>query len=148
MFTDRMKINHEDGDTAPDYGSLYLRHSTPEQVNDYGGALVSDVSKLTLITNCAAGSTCIFNDGSLYIKNFDGAWSQFAGTSDTVGSSQTAASTNSLNLSPLNIGRNVLLDNADVQENELEYVGDETGEELEAIEVEPGEFGEISSDMR
>lgn len=148
MFTDRMKINHEDGDTAPDYGSLYLRHSTPEQVNDYGGALVSDVSKLTLIANCAAGSTCIFNDGSLYIKNFDGTWSQFAGTSDTVGSSQTAASTNSLNLSPLNIGRNVLLDNADVQENEFEYVGDETGEELEAIEVEPGEFGEISSDMR
>lgn len=137
MFTDRMKINHEDGDTAPDYGSLYLRHSTPEQVNDYGGALVSDVSKLTLITNCAAGSTCIFNDGSLYIKNFDGTWSQFAGTSDTVGSSQTAASTNSLNLSPLNIGRNMLLDNADVQENELE-----------AIEVKPGEFGEISSDTR
>lgn len=148
MFTDRMKINHEDGDTAPDYGSLYLRHSTPEQVNDYGGALVSDVSKLTLITNCAAGSTCIFNDGSLYIKNFDGTWSQFAGTSDTVGSSQTAASTNSLNLSPLNIGRNMLLDNADVQENELEYVGVETGEELEAIEVKPGEFGEISSDTR
>lgn len=148
MFTDRMEINHEDGDTAPDYGSLYLRHSTPEQVNDYGGALVSDVSKLTLITNCAAGSTCIFNDGSLYIKNFDGTWSQFAGTSDTVGSSQTAASTNSLNFSPLNIGRNVLLDNADVQENELEYVGDETGEELEAIEVEPGEFGTVSSDMR
>lgn len=148
MFTDRMKINHEDGDTAPDYGSLYLRHSTPEQVNDYGGALVSDVSKLTIITNCAAGSTCIFNDGSLYIKNFDGTWSQFAGTSDTVGSSQTAASTNSLNLSPLNIGRNMLLDNADVQENELEHVGVETGEGLEAIEVKPGEFGEISSDTR
>lgn len=141
MFTDRMKINHEDGETAPDYGSLYLRHSTPEQVNDYGGTSVSDVSKLALITNCAAGSTCIFNDGSLYIKNFDGTWSQFGKTSNIGNNSQAAASTNSLNLSPLNIGKNVLLDGSDISP-------DVQDEEIEAIEVEPGEFGEISSDTR
>ena len=131
---------------APDFGSLYgvkIRAGDIKAVNDYAGETESDASKLANITNAAPGSTCLFSNGSLYRLELSG-WKKFGES----GTSQAAASTNSLNLSPLNIGRNVLLDNADVQENELEYVGDETGEELEAIEVEPGEFGEISSDMR
>lgn len=141
---DRMDIFRDDNITDEvRYGSLFPVRLRTKYINDYAGENESDADKLDNITNAAPGSTCLFSNGSLYRLELSG-WKKFGES----GTSQAAASTNSLNLSPLNIGRNVLLDNADVQENELEYVGDETGEELEAIEVDPGEFGEISSDMR
>lgn len=141
---DRMDIFRDDNITDEvRYGSLFPVRLRTKFINDYAGETESDADKLDNITNAAPGSTCLFSNGSLYRLELSG-WKKFGES----GTAQTTASTNSLNLSPLNIGRNVLLDNADVQENELEYVGDETGEELEAIEVEPGEFGEISSDMR
>lgn len=141
---DRMDIFRDDNITDEvRYGSLFPVRLRTKYINDYAGETESDADKLDNITNAAPGSTCLFSNGSLYRLELSG-WKKFGES----GTSQAAASTNSLNLSPLNIGRNVLLDNADVQENELEYVGEETGEELEAIEVEPGEFGEISSDMR
>ena len=124
-----------DAGSVPNFGSLYgvkIRAGDIKAVNDYAGETESDADKLDNITNAAPGSTCLFSNGSLYRLELSG-WKKFGES----GTAQTTASTNSLNLSPLNIGRNMLLDNADVQENELE-----------AIEVEPGEFGEISSDMR
>ena len=141
---DRMDIFRDDNITDEvRYGSLFPVRLRTKYINDYAGENESDADKLDNITNAAPGSTCLFSNGSLYRLELSG-WKKFGES----GTSQAAASTNSLNLSPLNIGRNVLLDNADVQENELEYVGVETGEELEAIEVKPGEFGEISSDTR
>ena len=141
---DRMDIFRDDNITDEvRYGSLFPVRLRTKYINDYAGETESDADKLDNITNAAPGSTCLFSNGSLYRLELSG-WKKFGES----GTSQAAASTNSLNLSPLNIGRNVLLDNADVQENELEYVGVETGEELEAIEVKPGEFGEISSDTR
>lgn len=141
---DRMDIFRDDNITDEvRYGSLFPVRLRTKNINDYAGENESDADKLDNITNAAPGSTCLFSNGSLYRLELSG-WKKFGES----GTSQAAASTNSLNLSPLNIGRNVLLDNADVQENELEYVGVETGEELEAIEVKPGEFGEISSDTR
>lgn len=141
---DRMDIFRDDNITDEvRYGSLFPVRLKTRYVNDYAGETESDADKLDNITNAAPGSTCLFSNGSLYRLELSG-WKKFGES----GTAQTTASTNSLNLSPLNIGRNMLLDNADVQENELEYVGVETGEELEAIEVKPGEFGEISSDMR
>lgn len=124
-----------DAGSVPNFGSLYgvkIRAGDIKAVNDYAGETESDADKLDNITNAAPGSTCLFSNGSLYRLELSG-WKKFGES----GTAQTTASTNSLNLSPLNIGRNVLLDNADVQENELE-----------AIEVKPGEFGEISSDTR
>lgn len=124
-----------DAGSVPNFGSLYgvkIRAGDIKAVNDYAGETESDADKLDNITNAAPGSTCLFSNGSLYRLELSG-WKKFGES----GTAQTTASTNSLNLSPLNIGRNMLLDNADVQENELE-----------AIEVEPGEFGEISSDTR
>lgn len=141
---DRMDIFRDDNITDEvRYGSLFPVRLRTKDINDYAGENESDADKLDNITNAAPGSTCLFSNGSLYRLELSG-WKKFGES----GTAQTTASTNSLNLSPLNIGRNVLLDNADVQENELEYVGDETGEELEAVEVEPGEFGTVSSDMR
>lgn len=141
---DRMDIFRDDNITDEvRYGSLFPVRLRTKNINDYAGETESDADKLDNITNAAPGSTCLFSNGSLYRLELSG-WKKFGES----GTAQTTASTNSLNLSPLNIGRNMLLDNADVQENELEYVGVETGEELEAIEVKPGEFGEISSDTR
>lgn len=141
---DRMDIFRDDNITDEvRYGSLFPVRLRTKYINDYAGENESDADKLDNITNAAPGSTCLFSNGSLYRLELSG-WKKFGES----GTAQTTASTNSLNLSPLNIGRNMLLDNADVQENELEYVGVETGEELEAIEVKPGEFGEISSDTR
>lgn len=141
---DRMDIFRDDNITDEvRYGSLFPVRLRTKYINDYAGENESDADKLDNITNAAPGSTCLFSNGSLYRLELS-SWKKFGES----GTAQTTASTNSLNLSPLNIGRNMLLDNADVQENELEYVGVETGEELEAIEVEPGEFGTVSSDMR
>lgn len=143
-YIDQMGIDRCAIENVPDYGTLYLiKKDDLHHINDYAGENESDADKLNNITNAAPGSTCLFSNGSLYRLELSG-WKKFGES----GTAQTTASTNSLNLSPLNIGRNVLIDNADVQENDLEYVGEETDEELEVEEVEPGEFDEISSDMR
>ena len=134
---DRMDIFRDDNITDEvRYGSLFPVRLRTKYINDYAGENESDADKLDNITNAAPGSTCLFSNGSLYRLELSG-WKKFGES----GTSQAAASTNSLNLSPLNIGRNVLLGSADISP-------DVQGEELEAIEVDPGEFGEISSDMR
>lgn len=79
MITDRMRINHADTDEIPDYGSLFLRmFDEKTHVNDYCGSDDSDVDKLDLITNAAVGSTCLFVNGDIYIRTFDG-WAKFGG---------------------------------------------------------------------
>lgn len=136
-YIDQMGIDRGAIENVPDYGTLYLiKKDDLHHINDYAGENESDADKLDNITNAAPGSTCLFSNGSLYRLELSG-WKKFGES----GTTQTAASTNSLNLSPLNIGRNVLLDGSDISP-------DVQGEELEAIEVEPGEFGTVSSDMR
>lgn len=105
MITDRMRINHADTDDIPDYGSLFLRiFDEKTHVNDYGGSDDSDVDKLDLITNAAVGSTCLFIGGDIYIRTFDG-WAKF-GENETANSNSSHAS---VNLSPLDINRNDLM---------------------------------------
>lgn len=134
---DRMDIFRDDNITDEvRYGSLFPVRLRTKYINDYAGETESDADKLDNITNAAPGSTCLFSNGSLYRLELSG-WKKFGES----GTSQAAANTNSLNLSPLNIGRNVLLDGSDISP-------DVQDEEIEAIEVEPGEFGEISSDTR
>lgn len=70
------------GDDVSDntrYGSLYMVKQRHNNVNDYGGSDISDVSKLVNITAAAAGSTCLFDDGDIYRLNIDGDWVKFGG---------------------------------------------------------------------
>lgn len=107
MITDRMRINHEDTDDIPDYGSLFLRiFDEKTHVNDYGGSDNSDVSKLDLITNAAVGSTCLFISGDIYIRAFDG-WAKFGEETETE-TAGGSSSTTSLNLSPMDIDKAAL----------------------------------------
>ncbi len=106
MITDRMQINHADGETLPDYGSLYLvKFNELTRVNDYGGGNIEDVENLDLITNAAAGSTCLFSNGDIYRLELDG-WAKF-GEEETAATSNSA-NPESLNLSPLSIDRDAL----------------------------------------
>ncbi len=119
MITDRMRINHEDTDDIPDYGSLFLRiFDEKTHVNDYGGADDSDVDKLDLITNAAVGSTCLFISGDIYIKTFDG-WAKFGETAGNEAAGNSA-STTSLNLSPMDIDRAALTSNVSFENTETE----------------------------
>lgn len=107
MITDRMRINHADGESLPDYGSLYLvKFNKLTHVNDYGGSNTDDVSKLDLITNASAGSTCLFANGDIYRRELDG-WAKFGEEEETAAASNSASPA-SLNLSPLDINRNDL----------------------------------------
>lgn len=118
MITDRMRINHADTDDIPDYGSLFLRiFDEKTHVNDYCGSDDSDVDKLDLITNAAVGSTCLFISGDIYIKTFDG-WAKF-GEEEETAAANSSASPASLNLSPLGINRNDLMNktgSSDIEE--------------------------------
>lgn len=77
---DRMGIVRDaDVDEDTLYGSLYRRLLQQNGVNEYGGGDVSDSAKLVNITNAAAGSTCLFHNGTMYIKGFDGEWDVFGG---------------------------------------------------------------------
>lgn len=124
MYTDRMRINHDDDETLPDYGSLFLVHYDERtRVNDYGGA-VADVEKLELITNAAPGSTCLFSNGDIYRLELDG-WTKFGEEAET----ETASSNSSpasLNLSPVDISKADLT--SDVSFGETEDTEDDSGE--------------------
>lgn len=99
MITDRMRINHADDETLPDYGSLYIVHYDEKtRLNDYGGA-VADAEKLELITNAAPGSTCLFSNGDIYRLELDG-WAKFAESG--AGATQAAALTS---FAPLTMGK-------------------------------------------
>lgn len=95
--------------SVPDFGSIYdvcLRHNG---VNDYG-LNAADVSKLSQITNAAPGSTALCDDtGDIYRLTKTG-WAKFGGGA----SNQSAANTNSLNLSPKSIDRSAMLDTDDL----------------------------------
>lgn len=76
---DKMGIMRTDGISDGErYGSLYLIKQRANNVNDYGGSDVADVSKLTTITNAAPGSTCLFSSGDIYRLELDG-WNEFGG---------------------------------------------------------------------
>lgn len=77
MIIDRMGINRVNKDVVPDYGTLFLIKKGQNNVNEYGGD-ISDLEKLDLIINAALGSTCLFDDGSLYRKGIDG-WIKIGG---------------------------------------------------------------------
>lgn len=122
MITDRMQINHANEELLPDYGSLYLvKFNGSTHVNDYGGNDTDDVAKLNLITNAAPGSTCLFSNGDIYRLELDG-WAKF-GAEETAQTSNSASPA-SLNLTPLKVGRDELINETDL--NDIE----ETPEEL------------------
>ncbi len=124
MYTDRMRINHDDDETLPDYGSLYLVHyNEMSRVNDYGGA-VADADKLELITNAAPGSTCLFSNGDIYRLERDG-WAKFGEEAETETAGSNSSST-SLNLSPMDISKADLT--SDTSFDEAEDVEDDSGE--------------------
>lgn len=77
MVKDRMNIYWKTKEEIPNYGSLFLVKIRQNNVNDYGGD-ISDLEKLDLITNAAVGSTCLFDDGSLYRKGID-SWIKIGG---------------------------------------------------------------------
>lgn len=77
MIIDRMGIYRKTKEDIPDYGSLFLIKASNKKVNDYGGD-VADIEKLDLINEAAVGSTCLFDDGSLYRKGIDG-WIKIGG---------------------------------------------------------------------
>ena len=82
MIIDRMKISRTTRTDIPDYGSLFLIKETKNGINEYGGTDIEDASKLTLITNAALGSTCLFTNGSLYRKELNG-WNQMGESTST-----------------------------------------------------------------
>lgn len=124
MITDRMRINHADGESLPDYGSLYLvKFNKLTHVNDYGGSNTDDVSKLDLITNASPGSTCLFANGDIYRRELDG-WAKFGEEHEETMAASSSANPANLNLTPLDFNRNDLmgetgLNNIEEAPNEL-----------------------------
>lgn len=110
-------------DNVPDFGSIRLTKKRYNNVNDYI-FLSTDLSKLSLITNAAEGSTAIATDtGDLYILHM-GIWSILGGESEE--STTNAAQVQTL-ISPLNINREVLTNNDELNTQEI----------TEDISVEP-----------
>lgn len=111
-------------DTVPDFGSIRLTKKRYNNVNDYI-VLSTDLSKLSLITNAAEGSTALATDtGDLYILHM-GIWSILGGESEE--STTNAAQVQTLNVLPLNINREVLTNNDELNTQEI----------TEDISVEP-----------
>ena len=116
-------------DNVPDFGSIRMTKQRDNHVNDYI-FLSTDLSKLSLITNAAEGSTALATDtGDLYILHM-GLWSSLGGESEE--STTNAAQVQTLNISPL-ISRGELT--GGVLENETEPEVEES-EEPEAEESE------------
>lgn len=116
MYVDRMQIQRNDAEATPDYGTLFLIKQRKTNVNDYGGSDIADVSKLVNITAAAVGSTCLFSNGDIYRLELDG-WAKF-GENETAAASNSASPA-SLNLSPLDINRNDLMNktsSSDIEE--------------------------------
>lgn len=117
-------------DNVPDFGSIRLTKKRYNNVNDYIFK-VEDLSKLSLITNAAEGSTALATDtGDLYILHM-GIWSILGGESEE--STTNAAQVQTLNVLPLNINRGELTGGVNL-EDETE-IKPET-EESEEPEVE------------
>ena len=74
MVTDRMQIDHDEGEELPNYGSLFLVERRKTGVNDYGGGDETDAANLPKITNALPGSTCLFDNGNIYRLNISGEW--------------------------------------------------------------------------
>ena len=119
-------------DTVPDFGSIRLTKKRYNNVNDYIFK-VEDLSKLSLITNAAEGSTALATDtGDLYILHM-GIWSILGGESEE--SATNAAQAQTLNISPLNINRGELTGGVNL-EDETEIKPEEEESEAENTPVE------------
>lgn len=117
MYVDRMGVTHEDGENVPDYGSLYIISRDLRNVCEFGGSDTSDAEKLSMLTSAAAGSTCLFSNGDIYRLELDG-WAKFGEEEETAAASNSASPA-SLNLSPLDINRNDLMNktgSSDIEE--------------------------------
>ena len=122
-------------DNVPDFGSIRLTKKRYNNVNDYIFK-VEDLSKLSLITNAAEGSTALATDtGDLYILHM-GIWSILGGESEE--STTNAAQVQTLSISPLDIGRGELTGGVNL-EDETEIKSE--AEESEEPEVEESEVG-------
>ena len=122
-------------DTVPDFGSIRLTKKRYNNVNDYIFK-VEDLSKLSLITNAAEGSTALATDtGDLYILHM-GLWSILGGESE--GSTTNAAQVQTLSISPLDIGRGELTGGVNLEdETEIKPEAEESEEpEVENTTVE------------
>ena len=126
-------------DNVPDFGSIRLTKKRYNNVNDYIFK-VEDLSKLSLITNAAEGSTALATDtGDLYILHM-GIWSTLGGESEE--STTNAAQVQTLSISPLDIGRGELTGGVNL-EDETEIKSE--AEESEEPEVEEAEESEVES---
>ena len=103
-------------DVPPDFGSIRLTKSRYNGVNEYI-LKSSDVSKLDSITNAADGSTAICTDtADLYILHM-GEWVKFGEENEE--STENTVQTQSVNLSPLNVSREELMESSGLNESEL-----------------------------
>lgn len=119
-------------DNVPDFGSIRLTKKRYNNVNDYIFK-VEDLSKLSLITNAAEGSTALATDtGDLYILHM-GLWSILGGESEE----NATNAVQNLSMSPLNINRGELTGGVNLE--------DETEIESEAEESEEPEVPEVES---
>lgn len=83
-----------DENSVPNFGSIRMTHQRGNNVNDYIFK-VEDLSKLSLITNAAEGSTALASDtADIYILHV-GEWVKLGGED----------ATRTLSMSPLNINR-------------------------------------------
>lgn len=116
-------------DNVPDFGSIRLTKKRYNNVNDYIFK-VEDLSKLSLITNAAEGSTALATDtGDLYILHM-GLWSILGGESEE--SATNAAQAQTLNISPLNINRGELTGGVNLEDETEIKPEEEESEESEA----------------
>ena len=126
-------------DNVPDFGSIRMTKQRDNHVNDYI-FLSTDLSKLSLITNAAEGSTALATDtGDLYILHM-GIWSILGGESEE--STTNAAQVQNLSMSPLNITRGELTGGVNL-EDETEIKSE--AEESEEPEVEEAEESEVEN---
>ena len=122
-------------DNVPDFGSIRLTKKRYNNVNDYIFKS-ADLSKLSLITNAAEGSTALATDtGDLYILHM-GIWSILGGESEE--STTNAAQVQTLNMLPLNINRGELTGGVNLEdETEIKPEAEESEEsEVENTTVE------------
>lgn len=121
-----MGMSFEEG-SVPDFGSIYATKITIGNlsgVNEYG-LNSADISKLNNITNAAPGSTALCDDtGDIYRLTKTG-WAKF-GENETAAASNSASPA-SLNLSPLDINRNDLMNktgSSDIEETPEEMTAE------------------------
>ena len=117
----------------PDFGSIRLTKKRYNNVNDYI-FLSIDLSRLSLITNAAEGSTALATDtGDLYILHM-GLWSILGGESEE----NATNAVQNLSMSPLNINRGELTGGVNLEdETEIKSETEESeAEESEEPEVE------------